>query len=650
VLLDTSRPIYTAFMGEIGPGGVFAGHRIEAVAGRGGMGVVYRARQLSLDRVVALKVIAPALMQDDAMRRRFLRESRVAASIDHPHVIPVYYAGEEGGVAYIAMRFVAGDDVRTLVRREGGLEPHRAVKIAGQVASALDAAHAAGLVHRDVKPANVLLGPDDHVYLTDFGLTKHVLSEAGATREGHWVGTLDFVAPEQIRGERVDARADVYALGCLLHYALTGRPPFDRDSDEAKLWAHLSETPPRLSGPLGPILQRALAKDPDERYPSAGDLGRAAAAALEGEAPGEQERLVAVGAAAPIEVETRTAGTHLAPRRAAPRGRAGFAFGAALVVAIAAVAAVLLLRDPATPEDAPPKPHAPATAQPTLSTVRIGGRVNNVASAGGRIWAGAFKRTELAAIDPTVPRRLGRPAPEIGTGLSGIAIAGDSMWVILSRDRKLLHLDARTGASLGEPIPLPGVANAVATDGRTVWVAVSVSSIHTGDQVFTFDAATSAPGETLHVLNGVRRLLVVDRGLWMLGSNPARLARIDLRTGKRQRIRFEAELSGDLAAGAGSIWATLVDDDQLVRIHPHTWNVTNIAVGREPNGIVSSRGAIWVANRASSTVSRVDPRTGRVKDELEVPLNPYELASDRSGVWVTSLAQGSVTRIRAPAG
>jgi serine/threonine protein kinase len=168
-------------MGDMPPGSLFSGHRIEAVAGRGGMGVVYRARQLSLDRIVALKVIAPALTQDDAIRRRFLRESRVAASIDHPHVIPIYYTGEEGGVAFIAMRYVAGDDVRTLVRRIGPLDPLRAARIVGQVAAALDAAHAAGLVHRDVKPANVLLGQGDHAYLTDFGLTKHVLSEAGAT-------------------------------------------------------------------------------------------------------------------------------------------------------------------------------------------------------------------------------------------------------------------------------------------------------------------------------------------------------------------------------------------------------------------------------------------------------------------------------------
>src|SRR3954468_19459168 len=221
-------------MADLAPGSTFAGHRVETVAGRGGMGVVYRATQLALDRTVALKVIAPSLIEVDAMRNRFVRESKVAASIDHPNVIPIYYTGEEDGVAYIAMRYVAGDDVRTLVRREGALEPRRAARIAAQAAAALDAAHVAGLVHRDVKPANVLLGPEDHTYLTDFGLTKHVLSDAGATKPGQWVGTLDFVAPEQIRGERIAARADVYGLACLLFYMLAGRPPYDHDNDEAK--------------------------------------------------------------------------------------------------------------------------------------------------------------------------------------------------------------------------------------------------------------------------------------------------------------------------------------------------------------------------------------------------------------------------------
>src|SRR3954454_9972523 len=297
MLIQTGRPIYLTAMGELEPGSVFAGHRIEAVAGRGGMGVVYRAAQLALDRTVALKVIAPGLLDDQAIRARFVRESKVAASIDHPNVIPIYYTGEEDGVAYIAMRYVPGDDIRSLVRREGKLVPARAARLTAQIGAALDAAHHAGLVHRDIKPANVLLGPEDHVYLTDFGLTKHALSTAGATQPGHWVGTLDYVSPEQIRGERVDARVDVYALGCLLFFALTGEVPFKRDGDEARLWAHLQDPPPKpsehdpaISTAFDSVIERAMAKDPEERYPSAGDLGRAALAAARNAKPDLRER------------------------------------------------------------------------------------------------------------------------------------------------------------------------------------------------------------------------------------------------------------------------------------------------------------------------------------------------------------------------
>src|SRR5215211_4622944 len=185
------------------------------------MGVVYRALQLA---------------EDPEFRDRFVRESRAAASIDHPNVIPMYYTGENDGTLYIAMRYVEGSDLRTLVRAEGRLDAGRAAHVVSQVASALDAAHARGIVHRDVKPANVLLGAADHAYLTDFGLTKSLTSHTGSTRDGGWVGTLGYVAPEQIRGERLDARADVYALGCVLYHSLAGAPPYQRESDEATLW------------------------------------------------------------------------------------------------------------------------------------------------------------------------------------------------------------------------------------------------------------------------------------------------------------------------------------------------------------------------------------------------------------------------------
>ena len=388
MLLPDQRSVYLSPMGELQPGTVFAGHRIETVAGRGGMGVVYRATQLALDRTVALKVIAAGLLEDQTVRARFVRESKIAASIDHPNVIPIYYAGEEDGIAYIAMRYVAGDDVRSLVRRDGPLDPERAARIVAQTGGALDAAHAAGLVHRDIKPANVLLGPEDHAYLTDFGLTKHALSMAGTTKPGHWVGTLDYVAPEQIRGERVDARADVYALGCLLYYTLTGEVPYKREGDEARLWAHLHDPPPKPSEHGVPevfddVVARALAKDPEERYPSAGDLGRAAKAAAANERPKERERLVAKGAAAPVESPTVSAArpqTTIAPQprdeaetvlqeRSNPgtkrrRALLGVALLAAAGAGLAAAVAFGLGDDP--------EPTAQATPTPTRDRHRHG--------------------------------------------------------------------------------------------------------------------------------------------------------------------------------------------------------------------------------------------------------------------------------------
>ncbi|MGK5549671.1 serine/threonine-protein kinase [Streptomyces sp. URMC 127] len=258
-----------------------AGYEVEGELGRGGMAVVYRARDLRLGRIVALKLLAPELARNDTFRRRFGHESRVAAAIDHPHIVPVFEAGEADGVLYIAMRYVAGLDLRALLDRDGPLPPVVACRIAGQVASALDAAHAHDLVHRDVKPGNILVteGTDsdhpEHVYLTDFGLTKKSLSLTGYTRVGQFVGTLDYVAPEQIAGKPVDGRCDVYSLGCVVFEMLTGAPPFRREDDMALLWAHQYDAPPRLServpglpAAADDVLAKALAKTPAERFDS----------------------------------------------------------------------------------------------------------------------------------------------------------------------------------------------------------------------------------------------------------------------------------------------------------------------------------------------------------------------------------------------
>jgi DNA-binding NarL/FixJ family response regulator/predicted Ser/Thr protein kinase len=278
---------------ELGVGSTFAGHRIDALAGSGGMGTVFRATDLTLDRPVALKVIAPEVARDPVFRERFARECRVAALLDHPNVVPVYHAGEDRGLLYLTMRYVEGTDLRSLLRQEGALEAERALLLVDQIAQALDAAHQHGLVHRDVKPANVLIGNRggrEHAFLTDFGVTKERMTPSDLTRTGFAMGTADYIAPEQAKGAQVDARADVYALGCVLFQTLSGSVPYDRDSDVDKMWAHVHEPPPALEDvrpdlppALDDVLARALAKDPDARQQSAGRLAAEALAALRGD-------------------------------------------------------------------------------------------------------------------------------------------------------------------------------------------------------------------------------------------------------------------------------------------------------------------------------------------------------------------------------
>ena len=269
-------------------GRVVAGYRVEHVVGRGGMGVVYRATEVGLDRTVALKVIAPELAQDEGFRDRFVAESRTAAKLDHPNIVPVFHAGEDDGLLFIAMRFVAGEDLKTLMRREGPLDPGRVVAIVCKVASALDEAHRRRLVHRDVKPANVLLAEGDYAYLSDFGLTKQAEVSSAATRTGQVLGTLDYLAPEQANGGQIGPWTDVYALGALLFHALTGSVPFPADTDAAKLLAHASRPPPRpsevrpdLPQSFDKVVAIAMAKDPHRRHTSAGALAEAALAAAE---------------------------------------------------------------------------------------------------------------------------------------------------------------------------------------------------------------------------------------------------------------------------------------------------------------------------------------------------------------------------------
>ena len=283
---DSGRGRDHAFVVDFAAGSRVAGYRLEQEIGRGGMAVVFRARDERLGRLVALKILAPTLAADEAFQQRFIRESRAAASVDDPHIVPVFEAGESDGVLFIAMRYVRGGDVRSLVRRDGPMPPERAAAIISPVASALDAAHAAGLLHRDVKPANMLLdvvpGRPDHVYLSDFGLSKATGASTGLTGTGQFLGTLDYISPEQVQGGAVDGRADQYALACAAFEMLTGGPPFRYDEAVALMHAQLLDPPPKLTSrrpDLPPaaddVLDRALAKAPADRYPSCRDFAEA---------------------------------------------------------------------------------------------------------------------------------------------------------------------------------------------------------------------------------------------------------------------------------------------------------------------------------------------------------------------------------------
>jgi serine/threonine-protein kinase len=272
------------------PGYEIAGYRIERLLGRGGMGRVYEATQLGLERPVALKILNDDLSGDEAFRARFRREGRVQGALAHPHVVGVHEAGEADSRLFIAMQLVDGPTLKELVL-DGAMDPHRATAILAQVADALDAAHAAGLTHRDIKPQNVLVGPGDHAYLADFGLTKTLSDSAGFTRTGQFMGTIDYISPEQINGRPATPASDIYALAAILYESVTGSVPFPRDTEAAVLFAHISSEPPAVStlrvglpAALDAIVSAGLAKEPGDRPATATALLEAALEALGGPA------------------------------------------------------------------------------------------------------------------------------------------------------------------------------------------------------------------------------------------------------------------------------------------------------------------------------------------------------------------------------
>ena len=657
------------------------------------MGVVYRAVQLDLDRPVALKLIAPSLAQEPSFRERFMRESRAAAAIDHPHVIPIHYAGESDGTLYIAMRHVEGPDLRTLVRAQDRIDPARAARIVAQIGAALDAAHARGIVHRDVKPENVLIGSGEHAYLTDFGLTKRLDSSAAPTRAGGWVGTLGYVAPEQIRGERVDARADVYALGCVLVFTLTGHAPFRREGDEATLWAHLSEPPPRPSADvagipeaLDDVVGRALAKDPADRFPSAGDLGRAALAAVGLEAPSD-ERSVGIGAAGPRagnadgdatrpsppggETQAEGAPEHTPPtagrarltQRAAhrPSGGAAAATSArsgrlsskhrraavALLAAAALAGAAFIIVLLAGGGDNPRSPRAGnslRTAAELPLTIEVGGRPNAVVLAGGLAWVLRSPRDRAAVIDPATGRQTSA-RPQVGLSPSAAAAGFGRLWVASPTQQTLIPIALRSRRQDGVAIALPaGRPVSVATGSGSIWVGMRGRG---RASVVRIDPRTRSIVKVISIFRGVQAVAAGGGFVWVIERDKHVVERISASDYSTSKIVVSAGPE-TIAYGAGAAWVTNGIAGTVTRIDASSLSRLEIKTGDSPAGIAVDRSGVWVANRLSNDVVRIDPRTNRLAGEPRtVPGNPYAIAAGDGNVWVTSPPSGSVTRLPA---
>jgi YVTN family beta-propeller protein len=590
------------------------------------MGEVFLVRDVRLGRPVALKLLAASVAEDERFRERLLRESRLAASLDHPNVIPIYEAGEEGGRLFIAMRYVPGGDLKALLRREGALEPARAMAIFEQIADALDAAHRHGLVHRDVKPSNVLLDRDggrEHCYLADFGLTQSASDRAPA--DGQLMGTVDYVSPEQIRGDEVTGRSDVYALGCMVFECLTGEVPFRHRSDLATLFAHLEEDPPSASArnsslptAIDPVVARALATEPDERQSSCAELVADASAAL------------GLGGARPRRLPSVAMATVV------------------LVLAAAALAAILVTREGTA---APPTGSLigidPQSGD-TTARYRVSAHPGAITTGAGRVWLGDFNDGALWTLEPSSGemRRItsvGQPRDLTALG-DKIYVVGDNSAVFAQVfTGTVTRYDAVTGERERE---LDLYSCTVAGGEGVLW-----SMGLFGDKRLSTD-----PGE-LRILRNVtlpyrqptsvettrinQRDLAVGYGsVWVLGDGiDRRMWRLDRYNGRILATIKLPFIPRTVAAGEGGVWVTAPLGDRVLLIDPATNAIrATIPTGRGTSGIATGAGSVWVTNTIDRTVSRIDPSSAQVVDQIDVGGRPREIAVGAGGVWVTAYA------------
>jgi YVTN family beta-propeller protein len=627
----------------ISVGATFAGHRIEAEIGRGGMGVVYRARHLALDRERALKLITPSLSADRGFRERFQRESRLAASIEHPNVILVHHAGEEDGLLYLSMRLVDGTDLRRIVQAEGPLPPPRVAELITGVAAGLDAAHARGLVHRDVKPANVLVerGDDgERVFLTDFGISRIAGGGGTLTASGDLLGSVDYVAPEQIDGERGDHRVDVYALGCVLHFALAGDPPFLRDNDLAKLYAHAhaprprpSESVPGLPPALDEVVATAMAIHPDDRYASAGQLAAEVARIAAGTGPTTQVRPAAMPSfdQEPTRRIRRLGGGSHRP-----------AAILAVVIAVAAAVAATILVLVGTDDGGPTTAKVAAQPKP-VDTIAV--EKGPVALSVGDInlWVASKSTHAVNRIDPGTDRPAGAPIAVAGQPVA-VAVGFGSIWVADTTSNSVLRLDPSQSPTPVQ-IPVGEHPSDVAVGGGWVWV-----TNQRGDSVSRVDPSTNRTDRTIPVGAGPRSVATGAGAVWVANIDGKSVTEIDPRPGRvvGKPVGL-GQRPNDLAVGDGYIWVADVFNGTVTRVDPRSLKIVGdpIEVGARPRGVNVGLGYVWVANGGDGTVTRIDPKSAApAGPPIRVGKNPADIAVGKGAVWTANFDDSTVTKIR----
>ena len=636
----------------------FAGYRVEGIAGRGGMGVVYRATQLGLDRPVALKVVAAGLLGDPRIRERFLREARAAAAIDHPNVIPIHDYGECDGRAYIAMRFVDGDDLRERVTATGRS------RRAGAAAIWPRRRRARRRTRRRARAPRRQAG--EHPPRRPTTRSTSATSASRATRSprrpttpGGWVGTMDFMAPEQIRGEPVDLRADVYALGCVLHFALTGQVAYPRETDEARLWAHLHAAPPEPSrlvpgvpAAFDEVIRRALEKRPDARFSSAGELGAAALTAAGHPTVARTKRTVP-----PRRAPSATSATW--PDRPRPaRRRPALAAVAATAAFAGALAAFLLTHDSgnaARPTSAPPSTTtiAAAVGKPpggkehvipaphVVRAVHVGTRPVNVEVAAGSAWVASTGSPTLDRVALRGHRR--HRGPHLGFGITDITDRRGELWVTVAASRQVVRVRASTGSQIGTPIAMLGQPRAIDAGEGAVWVAEQ--SPYT-DSLVEIDPHTATVVGRLAVPEGINDIRAANGAVWVLGRHKPVLIKVSAPTRQRIVTLPMGRHAERVDVAAGFVWVTDYGDDAVTRVDPKGPKIVTTDVPGRPYGLSAREDGVWVACYGDQSVVRIDPHTDRVVGKpIRVGFNPVGVDVRGHSAWVTSVADDRLTRI-----